>query len=166
MVMKLHTGVPGSGKTFFLIKSLTDLFYTWNEELNRFELKPEHKNLIVISNVEGLNLDHKDLDTLISDRCLTLAKRKFTELMTDKDLPDMDELITDYYYDFKNEGIRWFFNYEYQERLCQEFGPIVYAIEESQRYFDGQKIGREKWLREVLFFFEKHRHLARIFHET
>ncbi len=51
MVMKLNTGVPGAGKTYLMVKSFIDLFCTWDKETERFVLKDEHKDKVLISNI-------------------------------------------------------------------------------------------------------------------
>jgi len=159
MVMKLNTGVPGSGKTYLLVKAFIDLFCTWDKDTERFVLKEQHQDKILISNIEGLTLPHLDLETLMHERCLQLARTK----LLDKGVQILDEnqdILDEYYYQHLEEKIRWFFSKEYQGQLTDKHGPIIYLIEESQRYFDSKELGRQKWVRDVLFYFEKHRHLG------
>lgn len=159
MVMKLNTGVPGSGKTYLLVKSFIDLFCTWDKDTGRFILKDSHQEKVLISNIDGLTLPHLDLETLMHERCLQLAR---TTLL-DKGIPgtqDMQDVIDEYYYQFLEEKVRWFFNHAFQHQLTDKHGPVIYLIEESQRYFDSKELGRQKWVRDVLFYFEKHRHFG------
>lgn len=178
MVMKLHTGVPGSGKTYLLVKAFIDLFCTWDKETERFILKKEHKDKILVSNIEGLTLPHLDIETLMNERCMQLARTRFTNNVgkyTVEDIKrikdeafknflqgeyDMQDVIDEYYYQFLAEKVISFFNYSYQKQLADKHGPIIYLIEESQRYFDSKELGRHKSVRDVLFFFEKHRHFG------
>lgn len=155
MVMRLHTGVPGSGKTYLLMDALTSAYYTFNKELQHWDRKEEYKDLTLISNIEGLNLEHKDLELMMQKRCEVLAKKKAAEM----NINDAD-VIEEYYQEYWSEKIRWFFNYDYQKRLSEHFGSIVYAIEEAQRYFDAKEISRKPWARDVFYFFEKHRHFG------
>lgn len=163
MVMKVHTGVPGAGKSFLLVKSFCDLFCNYDNQAGKWEFKPEKKNITLISNIEGLALDHLDLETLMQDRCLQLARVKFLADFKSghKSMDDLADVVDEYYKDFHEEKVRWFFEMGYQKHLAARFGgPVVYLIEECQRYFDSKELGRQNWVRDVLFFFEKHRHLG------
>lgn len=162
MVMKLNTGVPGAGKTYLMVKSFIDLFCTWDKEIERFVLKDEHKDKVLISNIEGLTLQHYDIETLMNERCQQLAKATFIKNIggNDIDMDSMQDVIDEFYYKFLDEKVRWFFSYDYQKQLLDKFGPVIYLIEESQRYFDSKELGRANWVRDVLFFFEKHRHFG------
>lgn len=155
MPMMLHTGVPGSGKTYLMVAKMVNTFFDWSIEKQEFVRKPEHQNLTIISNIESLTLEHKDLEQLMEKRCDVLAKKKASETgITDQDV------IKEYYFDFLSEKVRWFFNHEYQQRLTQVFGPIVYCIEEVQNYFDVKRFARAAWARDTCYYFEKHRHLG------
>lgn len=160
MVMKLNTGVPGSGKTYLMVKSFIDLFCTWDKETGRFVLKEEHKDKILISNVEGLTLPHLDIETMMNERCLQLARTKFIDNSKGQPIEDNQDVVDEYYYQFLEEKVRWFFEYNYQKQIGDKHGPVIYLIEESQRYFDSKELGRQKWVRDVLFFLEKHRHFG------
>ena len=160
MVMKLNTGVPGSGKTYLMVKSFIDLFCTWNKETGRFVLKEDHQDKILVSNVEGLTLPHLDIETMMNERCMQLARAECSKNIANLLIDDLQDVIDEHYYKFLEEKVRWFFEYAYQKQLSDKHGPIIYLIEESQRYFDSKELGRQKWVRDVLFFFEKHRHFG------
>ncbi len=167
MVMHINTGVPGSGKTYLMIERFVTLFCAWDSETGRYLLKPEHKDKVLISNIESLSLEHLDLETMIRDKCLLLAKKKYLDKLAGQDLQNMDDVITEYYHDFLEEKVRWFFNHDNQNALASEMGSIIYLIEEGQRYFDTKELGRQSWVRDVLYFFEKSRHMgASIFMDT
>lgn len=162
MVMKLNTGVPGSGKTYLMVKSFIDLFCVWDKDTERFVLKDEHKDKVLVSNIEGLSLPHLDIETLMNDRCLQLARAQFVQNIGKNPitLDDMPDVVDEFYFQLIQEKVRWFFSYEYQEQLLYKHGPLIYLIEESQRYFDSKELGRAAWVRDVLYFFEKHRHFG------
>lgn len=163
MVMRIHTGVPGSGKSFLLVKSFTEMFCDYNRDEARFVFKEKYKNMVLISNIEGLAIPHEDLEILMNERCQQLARVKFLAKLGTKghEFQDLDDVVDEYYKDYHEEKIRHFFNMDYQKHLSARFkGPIVYLIEEAQRYFDTAELGRARWVRDVLFYFEKHRHLG------
>jgi hypothetical protein len=160
MAMVLHTGVPGAGKTYLLVKTFVDLFCEYDKETERFQLTEQHKDKILVSNIQGLTIEHLDLETLMNERSEALAKARWFENDKAKDIEQMDDVIDTFYAEIHEEKIRHFFTYNHQEYLSQKHGPLIYLIEESQRYFDSKELGRQKWVRDVLFFFEKHRHLG------
>jgi hypothetical protein len=160
MAMRIHTGVPGAGKTYLLVKSYVDMFCRWDKETARYVKKPEHEDKILISNIEGLTLEHLDLETLMTDRCMTMARQKWADNPKVKDLTEMDDVIQSYFYEFLSEKVRHFFAYDHQVQIAKDHGPVIYLIEESQRYFDAKELGRSAWVRDILYFFEKHRHMG------
>lgn len=164
MVMKLHTGVPGSGKSYLLVKSFTDAFCVYNKDVGMWEIKSQGKLFRLISNIEGLTIPHESLDVLISDRCRSLAKSQVLaefKKVYDGDADSfghfLDDTVQVRYLELLEEKVRWFFNDEYQKSLADGF-TLVYLIEECQRYFDTTELGRRAWVRDVLYFFERHRH--------
>jgi len=160
MVMKLNTGVPGAGKTYLMIKSFVDLFCSYDKDTGLYDLKEDCKDIILISNIQGLRLEHLDIESLMMERCLQLARTKYVDNIGEHKIEDMEDVIDEYYYQFLAEKVRWFFNKDYQEAMKEKHGSIVYLIEESQRYFDSKELGRQKWVRDVFHFFEVHRHLG------
>ena len=160
MVMKLNTGVPGSGKTYLLVKGFIDLFCTWDKDTGRFVLKSDHQDKVLISNIEGLTLPHLDLETMMHERCMQLARKACSDDIKNLLIDDLQDVIDEHYFNLLQEKIRWFFTYNFQKQLTSKYGPVIYLIEESQRYFDSKELGRQKWVRDVLFYFEKHRHFG------
>lgn len=164
MVMKLHTGVPGSGKSYLLVKSFTDAFCVYNKDFGTWEIKPQGKLFRLISNIEGLTIPHESLDVLISDWCRSLARSQVLvefKKVYDGDADSfghfLDDAVQVRYLELLEEKVRWFFNDEYQKSLADGC-TLVYLIEECQRYFDTTELGRKAWVRDVLYFFERHRH--------
>jgi len=164
MVMKLHTGVPGSGKSYLLVKSFTDAFCSYNKDVGIWEIKPQGRIFRLISNIEGLTLPHESLDVLISDRCRSLARSQVLSEFKKVYAGDadsfghfLDDAVQVKYSELLEEKVRWFFNDEYQKSLADGC-TLVYLVEECQRYFDTTELGRKAWVRDVLYFFERHRH--------
>jgi len=156
MVMMLHTGVPGSGKTYLMVHKMINSYFEWDKEKEAFLRKKEFEKLVIISNIESLSVEHKDLDELMETRCHALAKKKAAE----SGVSDLD-VINEYYWEFYKEKVRWFFDYDYQKRLTEYYGGgIVYCIEEVQNYFDTKRFSRAPWARDVCYYFEKHRHMG------
>jgi hypothetical protein len=160
MAMIVHTGVPGAGKTYLLVKTFTSMFCEYDKETQRFQLKPEHQDKSLVSNIQGLALEHLDIDVMMSDRCMAMAKARWYDNPKSKDLDEMEDVIDEFYAEFYEEKVRWFFDHAHQQALCEKHGPLIYLIEESQRYFDSKELGRQKWVRDVLYFFERHRHMG------
>jgi zona occludens toxin (predicted ATPase) len=164
MATHVHTGVPGSGKTYLLVANFCREFCAWSKDEQRYLLKPVKpggKPIRVISNIDGLVLDHDNLDELMIQRCRALARRKVVEQtggnIDDGFLEKLDDVAELYFEEYYKEKVRWFFTDEYQMALAASH-QIVYLIEECQRYFDTAELGRASWVRNTLYFFERHRH--------
>ena len=97
---------------------------------------------------------------MMNERCEQLANTKFVDNICSTGLDKMSDVIDEYYFKFLENKVRWFFEYNYQKQLTDKHGSIIYLIEESQRYFDSKELGRQKWVRDVLYYFEKHRHFG------
>lgn len=62
MAIRLITGIPGSGKTYFAVKHLADNYCTYDKESNEYTLK---KDVTIITNIDSLILPHINLDEAI-----------------------------------------------------------------------------------------------------
>jgi len=66
MTIRLITGVPGSGKTCLALKLLTDLYFNYSSQHDQFFLKPEFQDITIISNIDGLKLEHISLEHILT----------------------------------------------------------------------------------------------------
>jgi zona occludens toxin (predicted ATPase) len=159
MACILHTGVPGSGKTYLMINNLVKQFFKFDKNEQEYILKKEYENIVLISNVEGLKLQHKQLDNMIYDRVRGLAQKKI-ELNN----IETEEAKQEIFYDFEKDSLRYFFDIDYQKNLSKKFsGPLVYVIEECHTYFDSKEFSKKSWCKDVLDYFRIHRHLGHSF---
>lgn len=151
MSITFVTGQPGGGKTYLAVDMILRKYYKWDKDEGLFQKK---QDLTIISNIDGLMLDHLELDDEI-DRCLRLQTEKnyLGNTLVNETMKE------DFFYSLKAEKLKHFFNYDYQAGLQARYSSIIYIIDECQEYFDS-KFGRNKWAREVFLFFEKHRHLG------
>ena len=77
MSIWLFTGGLGSGKSYLTVVTLAKTYFDYNKETGYFKKKEQYKDLQIISNIEGLQLDHISLDKAINASGLTL-KQFFT----------------------------------------------------------------------------------------
>lgn len=117
MAIRLVTGTPGGGKSFYCVKHLVENYYVRIGGL--YEPK---KGVTVLSNLDGFKLEHLNLDEVIKK---------------------------------SGKGVEGFFTVDYQKKVLEKHGQLVYIIDECQRYFD--EYFRNK---DVIYFFEYHRHLG------
>lgn len=121
MAIYLITGLPGSGKSYYTVRLLLLTFCDMMGD-GYYDVKEE---FVIVSNIEGLTVDHVDLEQAVKDY----------------------------------GGVDKFFSFEAQEKVCEKYKAlgkkVVYFIDECQDYFP-----RAYKTREVLNFFEKHRHLG------
>lgn len=127
MAIFLNTGVPGSGKSYLMVKRLLDNFYRYDNK-RRFVVRPEFSDLVLISNVEVWKLEHLQLETMLE----VCAKNACDAHILEKNIIDLDEIkrCQRLFYD---ERLRYFF--------CRLLGKTaqknlyVFMIEECQTYF-------------------------------
>lgn len=156
MAIFLNTGVPGSGKSYLMVKRLLDNFYRYDNKKRRFVVRPEFSDLVLISNVEGLKLEHLQLETMLE----VCAKNACDAHILEKNITDLDEIkrCQRLFYD---ERLRYFFSVDYWEKQPKK--TYVFMIEECQTYFGVHNFSKAKYFDDVIFYFQKHRHLGHSF---
>ena len=155
MAIFLITGKPGAGKTYFQVKHLLDKYYKYDKDKDEYVKKFD---FVLISNIPNLNLEHVSLDEAMVTKCKSMAKLEALRLGSN-DQEVIDELYDEYWTD----RIRYFFNYQHQQRLTDKATNIIYAISECQKLF-GSDLGKQKWKTEVFQMFQEHRHLGLSFY--
>jgi len=70
-MIRLITGLPGSGKTYFAVHEIVKLNYSFDKEFYRFTPKSD---LVIFSNIEGLKLDCILLDPYLQRRSLSIEQ--------------------------------------------------------------------------------------------
>jgi len=127
-MISIVTGVPGSGKSFYMVNYLSK-FFTFDDFYKEFHLKD---NVLVISNVDGLKVPHLRLDS--------------PQLIGDPD-KGVEGKYT----------VEQFFTVANFEKLMEikRVKNVILLIDESQRLFP-----RDFKDKDVLFFFQYHRHLG------
>jgi len=157
MAYELISGVPGSGKTYFLVDKCLSENFAFNKDSQEYEKK---RDVTIISNITGLRLEHIDIEWAMDSVVLQKAKRLAWEKRPgcNVDLIDRD-IINQYYDELFDDRVWLFFNFAFQQRLTKKHGSIIYLIEECQQYFD-KRFARKKWAPDVLFYFQKHRKLG------
>jgi len=165
-MIKLITGKPGAGKTFFMVKSLVDTFYDWSEEERSFVFKKDKDGkpieILLISNIPDLTLDHVILDEALDKRVQQVAKHNL--FTGGADYNDSDLLEAEIQ-KLQTRRVSLFFNFGFQDELYKKKGkiPIVYAISECQKIFGKAHLGQKKKEenpQDVFNFWEEHRHLG------
>jgi hypothetical protein len=66
-MLRLVTGKPGSGKSYYAVSYLTKQYCEFDHISNEWVLKPDY---LVISNIDNLRVDHWNLQKLIDDKGL------------------------------------------------------------------------------------------------
>jgi len=154
MAIYLHTGTPGGGKTYLAVDNILNRYYKYDKKKKEYV---KSKDVAIITNIDELKLDHLKLDDEID---LCLKDHIDSEFDGDPVARSLQaDLLEEKISEMKKEFQPYFFNYEYQEKLYNKYGHILYVIDECQIYFDS-RISRNKWARKVFLFFEKHRHLG------
>jgi len=81
MAIRIITGKPGSGKTFYAVKHLRDKYYK-----NKNGAWIKDNNITIISNIKNLTLKHKNLEEILKSEDVTIHEfftvtyqKKYTE---------------------------------------------------------------------------------------
>lgn len=125
MAIYLVEGKIGSGKTYFCVHSLSKKYYDWDELLNEFISK---RNITIITNVDGLKLDHVSLQHEIDVRGLSgvFSETYINELRQQSSARNIIFIIDEAqkYFDrkFYNKDIFYFFQYS------RHLGVDIYFI--------------------------------------
>lgn len=85
MAIKIVSGVPGSGKSYYAVNHCVTKHYDWDDNLD--EYKPKHP-ILLITNIDDLRLPHWSLDTILENYNVSLE-----EFFT---VPFMEKLAEDY----------------------------------------------------------------------
>jgi hypothetical protein len=72
-MIELITGLPRSGKSYYAVHYLVDHYFQYDKNTDRWKKKKEYKDLTIITNIEGLALEHVDLDAAIEKSGLGYA---------------------------------------------------------------------------------------------
>ena len=165
MALFVIDGVPGAGKTFYAVWLLLSRYF---KRLPKYTVlqtfffflrpaeKPSYvldKDCIVITNIDQLSLAHVDLRVEIAEAG-ELAR---VAILGDLDLSEKQR---NFKLD-KLDPVAEFFSLDYQEVYRHRYDdkPIVYLVDEAQRFF---RKGMDRVLREkgVFDYFEYHRHFG------
>lgn len=74
MAIKVVTGVPGSGKTYYVLREVILKNYQWNKEFDEWELKEGVKPFTLFTNIDKLKLDHINLDAYLEEKGIDYKK--------------------------------------------------------------------------------------------
>jgi hypothetical protein len=145
MALRVIDGVPGSGKTFYAVRHLALHYFRKSPLTGLYHLD---RDCLIVTNIDGFKPEHLGLQGEI-EKAGAAARAKIessdlTERRKDAALEKLDPVAE-------------FFSYEYQERFKEDKPPLVYVIDEAQRYF---RKGMDRVLKErrVFDYFEYHRH--------
>jgi len=130
MAIYLLTGKPRSGKSYWAVYS-TIIKYFNRSKSGLLTLKPEFKDLKIISNIEGLKIPHDSLDDLIvkygnSDKFFCYDSQKAISLKYPQIVYLIDECQFFFPEKFSNEKVfNWF-------QLHGHFGQDIYLITQDK----------------------------------
>lgn len=114
MAIKLITGIPGSGKTYYAMHQIIMKHYEWNKEFDEWI---QNKKLTLVTNIDGLKMPHVNLNNYLKEKNLTYEKfftvdfqTKFTEKYENV-IFVIDEAQRFFPSNLRNNDIIYFFQY-------------------------------------------------------
>jgi len=130
MAIRIITGVPGSGKSFYAVKHLRDNYFEYDKKQDHWTAK---KGVTVITNIDELKLKHLNLDEILSDNNLTIKgffnvdyqekiKKKYPKVVY-----FLDECQKYFPRKFYDEKVFYYFQYH------RHMGHDVYLMTQSIR---------------------------------
>jgi hypothetical protein len=132
MAIRLITGVIGAGKTYLAVHHIVDQYFTWSKETLEYIIKPEYKDLALITNIEGLLLPHISLEEAMTKSKKTAAQF-FTKENQEKihlKYPKIVYIIDEaqQYFHRRFYDTNTFFYFEFS----RHFGDDIYLITQNR----------------------------------
>jgi len=115
-MIELITGAPRSGKTYLTVKLILEQFFDFNKEIDRWEKKPDKQDITLITNIEGLRLDHIPLVEALKSSSLPIHKF-FTK-------------------DYQEKISKKYPNIVYAIDECQQYFPDTFRDIDTRFYFE------------------------------
>jgi len=127
MAIKVITGKPGSGKSYFALNKVILEGFSFDKK--SFEWKPKKDNITIITNIEGLKIPHLELQSLINEYSNGDYERFFScdiqQQITDK-YPRIRYIIDEcqrYFHNrFYNKDTFFYFQYH------RHYGHDIYLV--------------------------------------
>ena len=117
MAIRLVTGALGGGKTFFAVKHLTDNYFDYDKDADLWRKKKDKQDVTIFTNIDGLLLDHLNLDDAIQKSGVGLEGFFTVEYQTKiqakykKIVYVIDETQRYFHRRFYNKEVFFFFEY-------------------------------------------------------
>jgi len=133
MAIRLITGKPGTGKTYYAVKHLKDNYYKKNSRTRLHELK---ENVTVYSNIKNLKLPHENLTEAISEHGLeTFFSSSFQEKLSETHgsvVFFIDECQQYFHKKYYNQEVFYYF------QTHRHLGQDVFLITQDAKLLPGQ----------------------------
>lgn len=131
-MLRIITGVPGSGKTYFAVYEIVNRFYRWDKNLFLFLQKDTKKPVTIFTNIDGLKLDHINLDHYLNQHNLEV-KQFFNVSYQEKLLKTYPKIVylideAQRFFDKKLYDKDVFFLFQYHRHLGLDFYLITQSL--------------------------------------
>jgi zona occludens toxin (predicted ATPase) len=90
MSIKVITGVPGSGKSYFALKEVMTKHFEWNDDHNEWIKKDDYT---IISNIAGLRLPHIKFESYLKDHKIDYRRFFTVNYFKNVLLPEYPKII-------------------------------------------------------------------------
>ena len=132
-MIRTITGVPGSGKTTYAVNYLIKNYYEYDSFYDTFDVRTG-RSVLVISNIEGLRIEHLDLDKCISEYKNFWSYENFQKIREVYRIKNIVLIVDEAqkYFDYKSVTKEMLYLFQYHRHL----GIDIFLITQTQRAMD------------------------------
>jgi hypothetical protein len=133
MAIRLITGVLGAGKTYLAVNHIAETYFDYDSSSDLYKKKPEYSDLTIISNIDGLLLDHIPLDLALQksnktiETFFTTSNQEKIGKKYPKIIYFIDEAQQYFRNRFYNNDVFAYFEY------CRHLGHDIYLITQHRK---------------------------------
>jgi hypothetical protein len=77
-MIKGVSGVPGSGKTYFVVKEIADKYFEFDKEFSEWKIKEKYKDILIITNIKEFKLNSITFENFMEENNFSNVEQIFS----------------------------------------------------------------------------------------